>query len=366
MRGRQRWPGRGLAVVTATAALGAGLLASGAGAQAATVASSHRIAGGVEDGTFSPTCLRGDTARPPTSVLKATHYRNQLGQVVRILVPYDIAVKKSSKSFKCLNRYLAAAARHGVTMEVSLNRVRDHAPGPSLARYTTAVGDLARAEGSRIRYLTAWNEPNNPAYLSGSGAATRAGHYFVAARQAFPGKMVGGDFASGVGPGFLSRYVKAIGQARPGIWAIHPYTDLRNFQGYLAAGQTPRQAGAKAAARSKILQFARELHQHRYGPGTRIWINEIYVYRALGKTKFSKRNRSYAALFLAGGLGADSLPGVLAGQDLPQLTRYIYLRAWAARKDKQLPEAEVLEVHFRTCLYRTLAGHKTRPAPHCA
>jgi hypothetical protein len=79
---------------------------------------------------------------------------------------------------------------------------------------------------------------------------------------------------------------------------------------------------------------------------------------------FSARNQGYAALFLSGGLGADSLPGELAGKDLPQLTRYIYLRAWD--NGKKLPDADVLQVHAPGCVYYTLAGGGTTPAPQCS
>lgn len=376
MHGERRWPRQGLAALCVTAALASALMASGGGARAATAASRHRIAGGLEDGTFSPACLHGKTATPDTGVLAARNFRSHIGDVIRILVPFNIATKRSANAFKCLNSYLADAASFGAKVEVSLNRVAPGRRGPSLARYRTAVHALARAEGSRIRYLTAWNEPNNRHYLRGH-AARRAGHFFMAAHKFFPHKMVAGDFASGVTAAFLSAYIKAMGHARPGIWAIHPYTDVTNFQYFMHSGRSPRRAGALAAAHSKVIQLARGLHRHHYGPHTRIWINEIYVDHradkrppagvpgAKGRTRFSLRNQAYAALFLSGGLGADSLHGVLKGKNLPQLARYIYLRARDSATNQQPREADVLQVHFRTCLFHTLAGSKTTPAPQC-
>jgi hypothetical protein len=369
---------RGLMAVAVVVTAGAGLVLSGIGAPAASAAAGARINGGVEDGTFSPTCLSGHTATPDTGVLSATTYRNRLGNVVRVLVPYNIATKRSSNEFKCFNTYLSDAKASGAAVEVSLNRVGTGAKPPSLGTYTKAVHALAKAAGGRISDLTAWNEPNNRSYLPGSAAATKAGQYFLAASKVFPGKMVGGDFASGVSPSFLTSYIKAMGNTHPAIWAIHPYTDVTNFQYYVHAGLKPSKAGAKAAASSKVLQFARYLHDHGYGPSTSIWINEIYVDHTAdknppagtpgkkGSTTFSTKNQADAALFLSGGLGADSLPGALAGKDLPQLTRYIYLRAWDASADQQLPDADVLEVGFPDCLYYTLAGHKTTPAPQCS
>jgi hypothetical protein len=353
---RNRWLTRGMVAVAGTAAVSAGLVLSGIGAPAASAAAAPRITGGVEDGTFAPTCLHGHSVTPDTGVLSATTYRNRLGTVVRILVPYNIATKRTSDEFKCFNSYLSDAGTYGAAVEVSLVRLHPGAKAPSLGTYTKAVGALAKV----------------------AGAAKKAGQYLVAANKVFPGKIVAGDFASGVSPSFLSSYIKAIGNVHPATWAIHPYTDVTNFQYYVHAGLKPLKAGAKAAARSKVLQLAENLHKYGYGSTTSIWINEIYVDHTAdknppagtpgkkGSTTFSIKNQAEAALFLRGGLGPDSLPGVLAGKDLPQLTQFIYLRAWDASTDQQQTEADVLEVQFPDCLYYTLAGHKSTPAPQCS
>jgi hypothetical protein len=55
---------------------------------------------------------------------------------------------------------------------------------------------------------------------------------------------------------------------------------------------------------------------------------------------------------------------VLAGKDLPQLTRYIYLRAW---DNGNVPaDADALQVHALDCVYYTLAGSRSTPAPQCS
>jgi hypothetical protein len=76
--------------------LAAGLLTPGAGTQAAYAAPGPRISGGVEDGAFKLSCLSGTTA-PDTGVLQASGYRDKLGNVVRIIVPYNIAANTSGK-----------------------------------------------------------------------------------------------------------------------------------------------------------------------------------------------------------------------------------------------------------------------------
>ena len=78
-----------------------------------------------------------------------------------------------------------------------------------------------------------------------------------------------------------------------------------------------------------MLSYAKELYLYHYNSSTRIWADEINVRRTDGTNiNFSDDNQAYAALFIDGGLGSDSLPGALAAYpDYPQLTRYIYLRA---------------------------------------
>jgi hypothetical protein len=383
-RRRERWLVAVAAGVTLLAGVAAGPVAQAAPRQAAAPGQAGRIQGGVEDGTFSSSCLHGKDNKPATPVIGAATYRGRLGDgLVRILVPYNVATHRKSHTFRCLSNYLKAA--HGkAKVEVSLSRVGSAAANPSTAHYRAAVRALARTEGKRIAYLTAFNEPNNKAYLKTAHPSSRAGHFFVIANQSFPGKVVAGDFASGVSAAFLDGYLAALGKARPKIWALHPYTDVTNFQFFLsqqpAKQKNPQAAGKRAAARSKVLQLARNLARHHYGTGTKIWLNEIYVDHTAdkcspsspkggctGKGKaFLTQNQADAALFLSGGLGANSLPGVLRGHKLPQLTRYVYLRASAAAQDTQLPDADVLQIHFPDCLYYTLAGSKNTPAPQCS
>ena len=336
-------------------------------------------------------------------MLQATTYRAALARtegIVRILVPWNIAAGKDPTELGCLRTYLADSK--GIAkVEVSLNRTTKAAPGPTPRTYLEAIRKL-HEQKLGISYLTAWNEPNNPAYLSGHGAATRAGQYFVRARHVFGNQLVAGDFASGVSKGFLKRYTKALGTLRPKVWAIHPYTDVTNFQYYLsdqpASAKNPAAAAAKADKTSKVAQFARLLARHHYGHGTHIWLNEIYVDHRADKcppgshsgsgafkgrcvtgsgshqkritkpgkgTTFTHTNQADAALYLSGGLGAPSLPGMLKGRKLPQLTTYIYLRA-LDNSAITFKDAVALQVNAKGCVYYTLAGFKTTPAPQCS
>jgi hypothetical protein len=374
---KKQWWKRAAAVLGTVAMAGTGLMAAGPAATAATPKAQTRIDGGVEDGMFSLSCLSG-AATPNTGVLAATSYRNALGDVVRILVPWDIATNNQIIGERhCFEQYVADAKTDGAVLEVSLNR--DGTP-PALSAYTAAVKKLSSFKIAKdISFLTAWNEPNNSAYLPAKNAAAQAAGYFRAARAAFAKhkmSMVAGDFASGVGHSFFETYAKNLGSPWPKIWAIHPYTDITNFEYYMLAGKSAQQAGLKAAGTSKVRQLAEDLRGH--GTNTRIWINEIYVDHRADKRPpagvhiknpgatcsdkkskepcFSTTIQDSAAEFLDGALGADSLPGYLDRHSLPSLGRYIYLRAWSYSTDKQEPDADVLEVNFHTSLYCTLAG----------
>jgi len=328
---------------------------------------------------FSVSCLTLGATTPDVGVLGAMGYGQSQGQVVRILVPWDIATNQLIAAPRhCFEQYLEAAKADGVRVEVSLNR---DGPAPSVAAYTAAVTKLARLKAGDIAYLTAWNEPDNPAYLElpGPSAAVRAAQYFGAARRAFarsPVTLVAGDFASGVSRPFFDTYADHLGRPWPTLWAIHPYTDISDFEYYMWAGDTAEQAAIKAARMSKVRQLALLLRGR--GAGTRIWINEISVdhvaercpppgVRVGGVTlascqrhrldpasnlhlpTFSSRIQYEAARFLDGSL-ETSLPGYLLRTGLPPLARYIYLRAWSFSIDMQRPDDDVLEIYFPTAL----------------
>jgi hypothetical protein len=390
---------RGLTILTAGAVLTTGLLVAAGPAQAHP-GQAGRIYGGVEDGTFSRTCLKGGAVDPGVLQGTGATYRAALAGgsgTVRVLVPWNIATAKADAAdLACLTSYMAAA--HGnAKVEVSLSRSSSHGSDPSPAAYTKSVRALARLKLG-FSYVTAYNEPNNHSYLTDKHPATQAGRYFVIAHKIFGNKVVAGDFASGVSGSFLTNYLKAMGKLRPRIWAIHPYTDITNFQFYLsdqpANHKNPVAAARRANKTSKVGQFARLLAKHKFGKSTRIWLNEIYIdHRAdkcppgshagsganknkcvtggkpitqPGKGKvFSLANQADAALYLSGALGRYSLPGMLRGHNVPQLTQYIYLRALDDATNIQFKDADVLQVHFKSCVYYTLAGSKRTPAPQC-
>lgn len=122
----------------------------------------------VEDGTFSPNCIKGAGTADP-GVLDAYSYRHPIGDVVRILVPWNIATVGATP-LSCLQTYLTDARTASVPVEVSLN---------------------------------------NP------GWATLAGKYFSIAKATFAGlgiQMIAGDFSStAVSADNLSTYITAAG-----------------------------------------------------------------------------------------------------------------------------------------------------------
>lgn len=378
----------GAATTSATAVVTSPAAATVASATSvsANAAQAAKLGGGVEDGTFSGTCLGAKTTAKtpaPTKVLNAVAWRNGIdATAVRILVPWNIALQPNSGHAQCLVKYLQAA-QGKATVEVSLNRrSNSKADDPSVPAYRNAIKALAKLTkgGSLIGYLTAYNEPDNKHYFSDPHPASRSGHYYQIANDnaAFHGKVIAGDFAEPVTKGFLRGYIKAAGNISPSaIWAIHPYTDITNFQYYMHQSKPHRTARQAAQAEltytnSYVVQFANLLKDNGQASAS-IWLDEIYVtHRAdrkpppgvkgiKGRTTFSKVNQAYAGLFLDGGLGQDSLPGYLAAHGLPRLTRYVYMRA----STKSLPEAYVLIVGQRGCLWTTLHSNSSKPAALC-
>lgn len=377
---RRGWWRRAGTVLGSLAVL-AGVLAVPAAASAAVTPGP--TPGGVEDGTFSGSCLKASATNPATAVLEARSYRGAMGRVVRIVAPWDIATGPTSELL-CFEQYVADAKNDGAVLDLSLGTTGQT---PSLATYKAAVTKLASLRiASDISYLSAWNEPNNPAYLSVSSPALLGAEYFQAARQAFAAHrvtMVAGDFASGVSGSFFNTYADHLGRPWPTLWSIHPSTDVTNFEYYMWSGKTARRAGIDAAAISKVRQLAIFLHER--GAGNRIWINEIYVEHQADRCPptgvrvagvdpatcptlkndpaYTKRMPAFstviqddAARFINGDRAA-SLTRYLSGHGLPFITRYVYLRAYAASQDIQLPNATVLQVHFPTTpFYCTLSA----------
>lgn len=391
-----------VAAATVAAAVAITTPAAAATTSPTAAASTHAapapypIDGGVEDGTFRTTCLSNTTTpqtAPSTAVLDAVAWRKGIkARVVRIMVPWNIAIQSNPADAKCLSKYLQAA-RHKATVEISLNRQSaTRISAPSVRDYQHAINALAKLTkgGSLIGYLTAYNEPDNPNYLKAADPASASGRYYqiANANKAFHGKVVAGDFAEPVTEGFFHRYIEALGNAHPSIWAIHPYTDITNFQYFMHDPKTHRTARQAAQAElnytnSYVVQFATLLKNNGYG-SARIWLNEIYVTHRADRnppsgvpgskgrynkkthkwsgTTFSQVNQGYAGLFLDGGLGNDSLPGYLAAHGLPHLTRYVYMRA----DTNSLPEAYVLIVGQRGCLWTTLHSTSDKPAAQCS
>jgi hypothetical protein len=361
---------RGLAVLAGAAALGAGLI--GAGSQAAMATTPGRIDGGVEDGTFSTHCLHGGDGTASAGVIDAAAYREPVGEVIRILVPWNIAEAGHLAELSCLTGWLNdahaedVAVPGSVSVEVSVNRVNDDSSGPDSASYSTAMGDLDTwlykdSHAPYITYLSAWNEPNNKAYLNLKNWAPRAGGYFKTAKAAFAGHgitMVAGDFSSTrVSAANLSAYITAAGGVREsgiptgGIWSLHPYSDIREFEKLVTRGTSASAAGQQVAANSAVAALDSKLHTHGYGKGTRLWLGEIAIYDHYGSTKkhnkitYSTAAAAAAANFLTDTTGTDSLAGyVLSQKAWPRVGRYIYLRAQASNSSKPQTDAAGLHV----------------------
>lgn len=193
---------------------------------------------------------------------------------------------------------------------------------PSLANYEAAMNAFSSsyvacgancADGGAVKVVAAWNEPDNEGFKNGAPdvgstynlllypyntgthlagtscpasptvtncGAAMAANLWLYDYQAFAenkgGTVPAGDFSAGDGlltvkggacPNtcpYLFLYNKIIAAAglAPGHWAIHPYTDIENYQD----GTT---------GTTRLATFAAKLQKYGYTKSTFIWLNEV-------------------------------------------------------------------------------------------
>lgn len=226
----------------------------------------------------------------------------------------------------CLDAWLKAVFAEHLQPEIDFrgDRYFTEAGGqvlmPRLGQYEQAMEKFAASYvncaagacegGDPVQVIAPWNEPDNAgqkkpnnvynllfqtsaAHLGGNkcpAAATAANCGAVMAAQMWTFDhqlmncsgcvVVAGDFSANQGlrkvagaeqicPNgcrYLVLYAKSLGSVRPSAWAVHPYTDIQNFQ---HGGFPPKPV--------KLVTFANKLRQMGYNTATSIWLNEVSV-----------------------------------------------------------------------------------------
>lgn len=262
----------------------------------------------------------------------------------------------------CFDTWLAAVFARGLQPEIDFRADDLYAWNgttlmPTLAQYQDAVFQFRNQyvdcgascpDGGQVTVIAPWNEPDNysivfpdhQTHLNGSscptnptadncGAVMAAQAWAVTYELVVQGGVngagcpncliVAGDFSAADGLKTITggacpnscvyaylynEYLKNTTtgeQFHPDKWAVHPYTDITDFQN---GAQNP----------TKLSQFAAKLQSFGYGPSTYIWLNEVSVYADAGYV-----NDQNAAM----GYLINNLPLTVAA-DGPQVGRIDY------------------------------------------
>jgi hypothetical protein len=206
------------------------------------------------DGAFSSSYFAGLfhsvwVGNPPTHIILA-----------RYVVQWNATAESEEGKPEYLVRFeswLADVADLGLTPDVSLTSYTGKYPS-SQAVYQAQLQEIldrAQAMGHPVRYLEAWNEPNN----QGDELAVNAAHFTNSAsatcQQGYGCTVIAGNFEDSPG---VAAYEEEYGRNLdpvPTIWGVHPYYSVEE------------------ESEAPFLNFREHLPNR--GVGERIWFTEI-------------------------------------------------------------------------------------------
>jgi hypothetical protein len=156
-----------------------------------------------------------------------------------------------------LEAWYADASSLGLTLDVALTSYDGSAPsGP--AQYAQQLTELLQAF-PLVRYVEAWNEPNNSPYLAPPAAAGLANAAEAVCRARGACTVIVGDLLDGANEVSYEReYERYLEPADPPDWGLHPYYAVRDFS------ESPVQA------------YRRNLPGA--GAGIALWFTEVGAY----------------------------------------------------------------------------------------
>jgi YD repeat-containing protein len=204
---------------------------------------------------------------------------------LRVVVPYNIA--NSPARVSNFRRVYDAANASGTRLLVSVNFRCRPKEDEAVSCYAAAnyshrpgqkeyVEDIRRFRNlfPRVRFISAFNEPNHPKYSPVAENARAAAMYtYLLQKQVCskapkraPCSVVAGDFAGDTGGWrtYMKQYKASLAHRferdsrsgdMPTIWGFHPYSDVQS---------------RKAPSRSDLNMFAQRVPR-----GSRIWLTEV-------------------------------------------------------------------------------------------
>jgi len=230
-----------------------GLVLQGASAQAATAyvdgISDQSLPvwdGGFSSSYFAGLFQNGWVGGPPSHITLA-----------RYVVQWNVMSDEYPVYRSEFESWLRDIASIGLTPDVALTSYTDKYPA-SPGEYRVQLEkilDRAEAIGRPIRYLEAWNEPNNQGHESAAAAAHFTNSASTTCEQGYGCTVIAGNLEDNPNlPTYEAEYIKNLNPL-PIIWGVHPYYSVEEM------------------SKAPFLSF-RE-HLPNKGAGEQIWFTEI-------------------------------------------------------------------------------------------
>jgi len=294
--------------------------------------------------------------------------------------PSSVANRELAVIQTCFNAWLAGMRNAGARPEIAFKpdpsyRSPDGAfvGAPDIHTYRLAIDAFTREYSNpasthgmaRVQIISPWGEPDDPAKIfmpqgghllsdpncHGSPRVNTCGpilaaHMWQAVRASCkrcdllgggPGSgVIAGDFSSlggirapeagsGRQGSYLDVYRKNLGQGRPAVWALHPYSDIMAFEKADAA----HQPGPNPAT-TLVSQFAGDLSAFGYHQHTQIWLDEISAFQYYNQSGAYRPGWTPSVQADAGHYLLTGLPKAAGGPGEPKVTRAYYLNFQAA------------------------------------
>jgi hypothetical protein len=346
---------------------------------------------GVQD-SWVNRCDKGSTpdytpkgADPSVPAVDSRYWPALHMNTVRFSPQWDVAYHAPGSRLQvvqdCFDYWLGRLAAHHVEPEIAFKPDQSYTRGghvmiPTLRVYVAAIKAFLARYGHQVKIIAPWGEPEfhpgdgkGQAYVLANGSAfdatscpehatdancgpALAAQMWVAVRHLCPScTVIAGDFGSSEGKDFrylaiYQRFLREIHGGHhlyhPGVWAIHPYTDVLRWE-HQIKHHLPR----TTPQGTLVARFAARLAGLGYHHRTRIWLDEVSSFTVSHKgEKYSRATQAAAARELLTQLvkaGGASTPGE------PVVTRIYYMRFAG-----DTPDALIVKGH-REPVYRVFA-----------
>jgi hypothetical protein len=181
--------------------------------------------------------------------------------LARYVVQWNVMSDDYPKYRSEFESWLTDIASIGLTPDVALTSYTGtypSSPGEYQAQLEEIL-DRARAIGDPIRYLEAWNEPNNQGDESPLNAALYTNSASATCGQAYGCTTIAGNFEDNPSVSiYEEEYIKNLNPV-PAVWGVHPYYSVERM------------------SEAPFLNF-RE-HLPNKGAGEQIWFTEVAARR---------------------------------------------------------------------------------------